>query len=152
MIYEGKIQGEGKKVAIIWSRFNEFVGSKLLSGALDAFIKHGTDEKDIDIYKVPGAFEITYILNTVIKKNYDAILCLGVLIKGDTPHFDYIAGQVARGISSISFQTDIPIIFGVLTTYNIEQAIARAGSKHGNKGYECAINALEMIDLKKNIQ
>ncbi len=151
MIYEGKISGKNKKIAIIFSRFNDFVGSRLLDGALDALKRHDVDEQAIDIYKVPGAFEIPFILNIVKDKKYDAIICLGAVIRGATPHFDYVASQVAKGVASISMTANIPIIFGVLTTDNIEQAIERAGSKSGNKGWEAAVSALEMIDLRANI-
>jgi len=152
MIYEGKINGKGKKIALIWSRFNEFIGTKLLEGARDALIRHEVDEKNIDIYKVPGAFEIPYTLNLIKEKGYDAIICLGAVIKGATPHFEYVASQVSRGVASISLTTKTPIIFGVLTTESIEQAIERAGAKSGNKGWEAAVNALEMIDLKAKIK
>jgi 6,7-dimethyl-8-ribityllumazine synthase len=152
MIYEGKINGEGKKLAIIWSRFNEFIGHKLLEGAKDALVKHGVSEEKIDIYKVPGAFEVPYTLNLIKDKGYDGIICLGVVIRGGTPHFDYIATQVSRGISQIAYTTTTPVTFGILTTDNIEQAIERSGSKSGNKGFQAAYDALEMIDLKANIQ
>ncbi|MDD5455490.1 MAG: 6,7-dimethyl-8-ribityllumazine synthase [Candidatus Margulisbacteria bacterium] len=152
MIYEGKINGKGKKIALIWSRFNEFIGTKLLEGAKDALVRHEVDEKNIDIYKVPGAFEIPYTLNLIKEKGYDAIICLGAVIKGATPHFEYVASQVSRGVASIALTTKTPIIFGVLTTESIEQAIERAGAKSGNKGWEAAVNALEMIDLKAKIK
>ena len=147
MIYEGKISGKGKKVAIVFSRFNDFIGSKLLEGAVDAFKRHEVEEANISIYKVPGAFEIPFILKKVVKKQYDAVICLGVVIRGSTPHFEYVASQVSRGVAGVALDSDIPVIFGVLTTDNIEQAIERAGTKQGNKGWEVAVNALEMIDL-----
>jgi 6,7-dimethyl-8-ribityllumazine synthase len=151
MIIEGKITGKGKKIAIVWSRFNEFVGSKLLEGAMDALIRHDVAEKDIDIYKVPGAFEIPYVLNSIIEKPYDAVICLGAVIRGDTPHFDYVSSQVSRGVASVSMTAKMPVIFGVLTTDNIEQAIERVGAKSGNRGWEAAVNALEMSDLRRRI-
>ncbi len=151
MIIEGKITGKDKKIAIIWSRFNEFVGSKLLDGAIDALVRHDVSEKDITVYKVPGAFEIPYILNNIIDKPYDAIICLGAVIRGATPHFDYVSSQVSRGVASVAVSAKMPIIFGVLTTDNIEQAIERAGSKSGNKGWEAAVSALEMSDLKRQL-
>ena len=151
MIIEGKITGKDKKFAIIWSRFNEFVGSKLLEGAIDGLVRHDVNEKDIDIYKVPGAFEIPFVLNNIINKNYDAIICLGAVIRGATPHFEYVSSQVSRGVASVAATAKMPVIFGVLTTDNIEQAIERSGSKSGNKGYEAAVNALEMSDLKRQL-
>ena len=151
MIYEGIINGKGKKIAIVWSRFNEFIGSKLLDGAKDALIRHEVAEVDIDIYKVPGAFEIPYILKQIINKKYDAIICLGVVIRGATPHFDFVASEVSKGVANVSLQSNAPVIFGVLTTDTIEQAIERAGTKSGNKGYQVAMDALEMANLKANI-
>ena len=152
MIYEGKITGKGRRIAIVWSRFNEFVGTKLLEGAIGALIRHDVAEKDIDTYKVPGAFEIPYILNLIKNKKYDGVICLGAVIRGSTPHFDYVASQVSRGVASVSMTADMPIIFGVLTTDTIEQAIERSGSKAGNKGAEAAMSVLEMIDLKSKVK
>ncbi len=152
MIYEGKIRGKGKKIAIIWSRFNEFIGSKLLDGAVDALTRHEVPEKNIDVYKVPGALEIPFVLNQVQEKDYDAVICLGAVIRGATPHFEYVSSQVARGISTISSSSKIPVIFGVITTDSIEQAIERAGAKSGNKGWQAAVDALEMINLKDQIK
>ncbi|MDD4527424.1 MAG: 6,7-dimethyl-8-ribityllumazine synthase [Candidatus Margulisbacteria bacterium] len=151
MIYEGVINGKGKKIAIVWSRFNEFIGSKLLDGAKDALIRHEVKESDIDVYKVPGAFEIPYILKQIINKKYDAIICIGVVIRGATPHFEFVASEVSKGVASVSLQSDAPVIFGVLTTDTIEQAVERAGTKSGNKGYQVAMDALEMANLKANI-
>lgn len=151
MIYEGKISGKGRKIAIIWSRFNEFVGSKLLEGARDGLLRHDVSPESIDTYVVPGAFEIPFILNKIKGRKYDAIICLGVVIRGATPHFDYVASQVSRGVAAVSMNAEIPIIFGVLTTDSIEQAIERAGAKSGNKGYEAAVNALEMLDLASKL-
>ncbi len=151
MIYEGIINGKGKKIAIVWSRFNEFIGSKLLDGAKDALIRHEVKEADIDIYKVPGAFEIPYVLKQIINKKYDAIICLGVVIRGATPHFEFVASEVSKGVANVSLQSSVPVIFGVLTTDTIEQAVERAGTKSGNKGYQVAMDALEMANLKANI-
>mgnify|MGYP001611434841 FL=1 len=151
MIYEGKISGKGRKIAIIWSRFNEFVGSRLLEGAKEGLLRHDVAQENIDTYIVPGAFEIPFVLNRIKEKKYDAIICLGVVIRGATPHFDYVASQVSRGVAAVSMSANMPIIFGVLTTDSLEQAIERAGAKSGNKGYEAAVNALEMLDLASRL-
>ncbi len=152
MIYEGIINGKGKKIGIVWSRFNEFIGSKLLDGAKDALIRHEVSVDDIDVYKVPGAYEIPFILKQIAnKKKYDAIICIGAVIRGATPHFDFVASEVSKGVAQVSLQSDVPVIFGVLTTDTIEQAIERAGTKSGNKGYQVAMDALEMANLKANI-
>jgi 6,7-dimethyl-8-ribityllumazine synthase len=149
---EGKLIGSGKKFAIIFSRFNEFVGEGLLKAANDCLIKHGVNENSIDIIKVPGAFEIPVTADRLAsKKKYDAIICLGVIIRGATPHFDYVASAASNGISQVSQKYSLPVIFGVLTTDTIEQAIERAGTKSGNKGWDSAITALEMADLFKLI-
>ncbi len=151
-IYEGKLISEGLKFAIVVGRFNEFIGSKLLSGAIDALERHGTKEEDIEIIWVPGAFEIPLVAKKLAKTNkYDAVICLGAVIRGSTPHFDYVSSEVSKGIANASLETEIPIIFGVLTTDNIEQAIERAGTKSGNKGYDAAITAIEMANLLKEI-
>jgi 6,7-dimethyl-8-ribityllumazine synthase len=150
---KGKISGKDIKVAIVLSLFNEFIGQKLLEGALKSLKENGVNEKNIDIVKVPGAFEIplaTEILASL--KKYDTILCLGAVIRGETPHFDYVAEAASTGILQVSLKYSLPIAFGVLTTNNIEQAVERAGGKHGNKGYDIAITALEMIDLIKKIK
>ena len=149
---EGKLIGTGKKFAIIFSRFNEFVGEGLLKAANDCLIKHGVNENSIDIIKVPGAFEIPVTADRLAsKKKYDAIICLGVIIRGATPHFEYVASAASNGISQVSQKYSLPVIFGVLTTDTIEQAIERAGTKSGNKGWDSAITALEMADLFKLI-
>ncbi|MFH1825397.1 MAG: 6,7-dimethyl-8-ribityllumazine synthase [Candidatus Firestonebacteria bacterium] len=151
-IYEGNFIAKGKKFAIILSRFNEFITKKLLEGAMDTLKRHEADEKDIDVYYVPGSFEIPYVANKIAKsKKYNAIVCLGAIIRGDTPHFDYIASEVSKGIASTSLETGLPVIFGVLTTDNIEQAIERAGTKAGNKGSEAALSAIEMANLYSKI-
>lgn len=152
-IYEGKLISEGLKFAIVVGRFNEFIGSKLLSGAIDGLERHGVKEDDIEIIWVPGAFEVPLVAKKLAKTNkYDAIICLGAVIKGSTPHFDYVSSEVSKGIANTSLDTEVPIIFGVLTTNNIEQAIERAGTKSGNKGYDAAITAIEMANLLKEIE
>ena len=149
---EGKLIGSGKKFAIIFSRFNEFVGEGLLKAANDCLLKHGVNENSIDIIKVPGAFEIPVTADRLAsKKKYDAIICLGVIIRGATPHFEYVASAASNGISQVSQKYSLPVIFGVLTTDTIEQAIERAGTKSGNKGWDSALTALEMADLFKLI-
>ena len=149
---EGKLIGTGKKFAIIFSRFNEFIGEGLLKAANDCLIKHGVNENNIEIIKVPGAFEIPVTADRLAsKKKYDAIICLGVIIRGATPHFEYVASATSNGISQVSQKFSLPVIFGVLTTDTIEQAIERAGTKSGNKGWDSALTALEMTDLFKLI-
>ncbi len=149
---EGKLIGSGKKFAIIFSRFNEFIGDGLLKAANDCLLKHGVNENNIDIIKVPGAFEIPVTADRLAsKKKYDAIICLGVIIRGATPHFEYVASAASNGISQVSQKYSLPVIFGVLTTDTIEQAIERAGTKAGNKGWDSALTALEMADLFKMI-
>lgn len=149
---EGKIIGTGKKFAIIFSRFNEFVGESLLKAANDCLLKHGVNENNIDVIKVPGAFEIAATADRLAsKKKYDAIICLGVIIRGATPHFEYVASATSNGISQVSQKYSLPIILGVLTTDTIEQAIERAGTKAGNKGWDSALTAIEMSDLFKLI-
>ena len=150
MILEGNLIAKGLKFAIVIGRFNEFITSKLLGGAIDGLKRHGVDEKNIDIAWVPGAFEIPLIAKKLAKqKKYDAIITLGAVIRGSTSHYDYVCNEVAKGVASISLTEDTPVIFGVLTTDNIEQAIERAGTKSGNKGYDAAICAIEMANLIK---
>lgn len=149
----GKISGKDIRVAIVLSLFNEFIGQKLLEGALKSLKENGVDEKNIDIVKVPGAFEIPLTAEKLASvKKYDTILCLGAVIKGETPHFDYVAEAASSGILQVSLKYSLPIAFGVLTTNNIGEAVERAGGKHGNKGYDIAITALEMADLMKKIK
>ena len=151
-IIQGDFTGKGKKIGIIISRFNEFITQKLLDGALDCLQRHGTNTDDIDIYWVPGSFEIPLIAAKMAKsKKYDAVICLGTIIRGATPHFDYIANEVAKGIAQINMDTDIPAIFGIITADNIEQAIERAGTKAGNKGGEAALSTIEMINVLREI-
>lgn len=145
---EGNFQGKGKKFAIVLSRFNNFISERLLEGALDCLFRHGVEEKDIMIVKTPGAFEIPVVCKKVaLKKEFNAIIALGAVIRGDTPHFDYIANEVSKGIANIAIETGVPIIFGVLTTDTIEQAEIRAGAKGANKGFEAALTAIEMANV-----
>ncbi len=153
MIYEGKINGRGLKFAIVVSRFNEFITSKLLGGALDTLKRHETSENDIDIAWVPGAFEIPLIAKKFAEsKKYDAVICLGAVIRGSTTHYDYVCNEVSKGVAQVSISTGIPTIFGVVTTENIEQAIERAGTKAGNKGSDAAVSAMEMANLMRNFE
>lgn len=145
---EGNLIAQEKRFGIIVARFNEFIGSRLLSGALDSLKRHGAEERNITVVWVPGAFEIPLIAKKMAKsKNYDAIICLGAVIKGSTGHYDYVCAEVSKGIASVGLAEETPIIFGVLTTDTIEQAIERAGTKAGNKGYEAAVSAIEMTSL-----
>ena len=149
--YEGKLIGENLKVGIVISRFNSFITERLLEGALDGLKRHGVKDKNIDIYRVPGAFEIPLIAKKLASKDYDGIICLGAVIRGATPHFDYVANEVAKGIAQVSLEKETPVIFGILTTDTIEQAIERAGTKSGNKGFDAALTLIETVNLLKNI-
>lgn len=149
---EGKLVAKGIKVGIIAGRFNEFITGKLLEGALDGLLRHEVKEEDIEVAWVPGAFEIPLIASKMAKsRKYDAIICLGAVIRGSTTHYDFVCSEVSKGIATVSLNTDIPVMFGVLTTENIEQAIERAGTKAGNKGYDCALGAIEMVNLIREI-
>lgn len=151
-ILEGNLVADKLKVGIVAGRFNEFIVSKLLSGALDGLKRHGVDKENINVAWVPGAFEIPLIAKKMIQnEKYDAVICLGAVIKGSTPHFDYVCAEVSKGIEQVSMQTEKPVIFGVLTTDTIEQAIERAGTKAGNKGYDAAVSAIEMANLLSNL-
>lgn len=151
-IIEGKFVGENKKIGIIISRFNNFISNKLLEGALDALGRHNVSDENISIVYVPGAYEIPLAAKKMANsKKFDAIIALGAVIRGNTPHFDYVASEVAKGVALVNLETGIPVIFGVLTTDSIEQAVERAGSKGGNKGFEAAMSALEMISLLEQI-
>ena len=151
--FEGKLVSEDIKVGIIVARFNEFITSKLLSGALDTLTRHEVKEENIQVAWVPGAFEIPLIASKMAESGkYDAVICLGAVIRGSTSHYDYVCSEVSKGIASVSLKSGIPVMFGVLTTENIEQAIERAGSKAGNKGSECAEGAIEMVNLIREIQ
>ena len=152
-IYEGKVVSENIKVGIVVARFNEFITSKLLGGALDGLKRHNVSENDIDVAWVPGAFEIPLIAKKMASSGkYDTVICLGAVIRGATSHYDYVCNEVSKGIASVSLNSDIPVMFGVVTTDNIEQAIERAGTKAGNKGYDCALGAIEMVNLIRNIE
>ncbi len=149
---EGKLDASGLKVAIIISRFNEFITNKLLGGAEDCLKRHNTNGEDITTFWVPGAFEIPIIAKKVAQSNkFDAIICLGTVIRGSTPHFDYVSAEVSKGVAHVGLDASIPVIFGVLTTDTIEQAIERAGTKAGNKGFDAALSAIEMANLLKQI-
>ena len=150
-VVEGNLVSKGKKYAIIVSRFNEFINSKLLSGAVDALTKHGATDDEITVYWVPGAFEIPVLANKLAHMDeFSAVICLGAVIRGATTHYEMVSAEVTKGIAQISLKTGKPVIFGVLTTENIEQAIERAGTKAGNKGYEAAMAAIEMVNLLEN--
>lgn len=152
-IYEGKLIAKNNKYGIVVGRFNEFIGGKLLTGALDALKRHGVDDNNIEIAWVPGAFEIPLAAKKmVLSGKYSSVICLGAVIKGATPHFDYVSSEVTKGIAHVSLETGVPVIFGVLTTDSIEQAIERAGTKAGNKGYDAAITAIEMVNLLDEIE
>ena len=152
-IFEGKVVSEGMKVGIVAARFNEFIVSKLVAGAQDALVRHDVKEEDIDLAWVPGAFEIPLIASKMAKSGkYDAVIALGAVIRGSTTHYDYVCSEVSKGIANVSLNSDIPVMFGVITTENIEQAIERAGTKAGNKGYDCALGAIEMVNLIRNIE
>ena len=149
---EGKLVATDMKVGIVAGRFNEFITSKLVGGATDGLLRHDVKDEDVDIAWVPGAFEIPLVASKMAKSGkYDAVICLGAVIRGDTTHYDYVCNEVSKGIATVSLESGIPVMFGVLTTENIEQAIARAGSKGGNKGYDCALGAVEMVNLLRTI-
>lgn len=147
-VYEGKLVSEGMKVAIVAARFNEIITNKLIGGAEDTLLRHGVKGEDIDLLWVPGAFEIPLIAKKAAESGkYDAVICLGAVIRGNTPHFEYVSAEVSKGVALASLDSGVPVLFGVLTTENIEQAIERAGSKAGNKGSDCAASAIEMVNL-----
>lgn len=151
--FEGNLVGHGLRFGIVVSRFNEFITSKLLDGAMDGLRRHGVQEADVDVAWVPGSFEIPVVARRLAQTgHYDAVLCLGAVIRGSTAHFDYVAGEAAKGIGAVALQTGIPVIFGVLTTDTIEQAIERAGTKAGNKGFDAAVTGIEMANLLKAIE
>jgi 6,7-dimethyl-8-ribityllumazine synthase len=151
-VYEGYLQGEGLRFGIVISRFNEFIGSKLLSGALDNLQRHGVASADIEVAWVPGAMEIPLTAKRMANSGrYDGLVCLGAVIRGSTPHFDYVAAEVAKGVAMVQLETGVPIGFGVLTTDTIEQAVERAGTKAGNKGWDSALSALEMVNLLRSL-
>lgn len=152
-IYEGKLVSKEIKVGIVAARFNEFITGKLVEGALDGLKRHDVQEEDVSLAWVPGAFEISLIASKMAKSGkYDAVICLGAVIRGSTSHYDYVCSEVSKGVASVALNSDIPVMFGVLTTENIEQAIERAGSKAGNKGFDCAVGAIEMVNLIRQIE
>lgn len=151
-VLEGSVVAEDVKIAIVGARFNEFIVSKLISGAQDGLVRHGVDDDNITLVWVPGAFEIPLAAKKLAKSGkYDAVICLGAVIRGATSHYDYVCAEVSKGIAAVSLEAGIPVMFGILTTDNIEQAIERAGTKAGNKGYDCALGAIEMINLTRQI-
>ena len=152
-VLEGQLLAEGFKFGIIVSRFNDFISSRLVEGAMDALLRHGATEEQVSVVRVPGAFEIPLTAKKLAESGrYDAVICLGAVIRGSTPHFDYVAAEVSKGIASVALESRIPVTFGVLTTDNLEQAIERAGSKSGNKGYDGAMAAIEMVNLFKELE
>lgn len=149
---EGKIVAKGMRFGVIASRFNDFICGRLIEGALDALVRAGADEKDIQVYKVPGSFELPLAAKKIAKSGrFDAVICLGAVIRGATPHFEYISAETTKGIAMVGLETEVPVAFGVLTTDTIEQAIERAGTKSGNKGWDAAMTAIEMVDLFRKI-
>jgi 6,7-dimethyl-8-ribityllumazine synthase len=151
-VLEGKISAEGFRFGMIVSRFNDFISSKLVEGAMDALLRHGAKEDQVSLAKVPGAFEIPLAAKKLAQSGkYDAIICLGAVIRGSTPHFEYVAAEVSKGIANVALETNIPVTFGVLTTDNLEQAIERAGTKAGNKGWDAAMAAMELVNLYKDL-
>jgi len=151
-LFEGVLLGKGLKFGVVVSRFNEFITKKLLDGAQDALLRHGVNEEDIDIAWVPGSFEIPLVAKKLAQtKRYDAVICLGAVVRGATPHFEYIAAEVTKGIAKVGLETGLPVSYGVITADTLEQAIERAGTKAGNKGFDAAVDALEMVNLLKNI-
>lgn len=147
-VLEGNVVAEGVKIGIVAARFNEFIVSKLIGGAQDALVRHGVSDDDIELAWVPGAFEIPMVAKKMAESGrYDAVICLGAVIKGSTSHYDYVCAEVSKGVAAVGMETGVPTLFGVLTTDNIEQAIERAGTKAGNKGYDCALSAIEMANL-----
>ena len=148
---EGKLIGKGMKFGVVAARFNDFITSKLLEGAMDALIRHGAESDDVSVAWVPGSFEIPLAAQKMAASGkYDAVICLGAVIKGSTDHYDYVCAEVSKGVAQVGLNSGIPVLFGVLTTDNIEQAIERAGTKAGNKGYDVAVSAIEMVDLLRN--
>lgn len=152
-VCEGKLLAQGLRFGIVVSRFNDFICDRLLGGALDALTRSGADPDQIEVFRVPGAFEIPLVAKKLARSGrYDAVICLGAVIRGATPHFEYIAAEVAKGVAMVGLETEVPVVFGVLTTDTLEQAIERAGSKAGNKGWDAALAAIEMANLLKNIE
>ena len=150
--YEGSLDAKGMKVALVVSRFNNFFTDKLLAGALDCLVRHGADEKKLDVAYVPGSFEIPVVAGRLARmKKYDAVICLGAVIRGDTPHFDFVATEASKGISRLGMESSIPVVYGLITADTLEQAVERSGTKAGNKGWDAAQTAIEMVNLYRNI-
>lgn len=150
--FDGLLLGKGLKIGLVVSRFNDFITTKLLEGAQDALLRHGVRQEDIDVARVPGAFEIPLVAQRLAQtKKYDAIICLGAVIRGGTPHFEYVASEVSKGIARVGLDTGLPVLFGIITADTLEQAIERAGTKQGNKGFDAAVDAIEMASLLKGI-
>ena len=153
MEYQGKLIGQGLKFGVVVSRFNEFISGRLLEGAKDGLLRHGVTEGDLDVAWVPGAFEIPLIASKMAQAGrYDAVICLGAVIRGATPHFDYVASEVSKGVARVSLDTGLPVVYGVITADNLEQAIERAGTKEGNTGFKAAMSAIEMANLLRNMK
>jgi len=151
-LFEGKLLGKGLKFVLVVSRFNEFITQKLLEGAQDALLRHGVNEEDIEVAWVPGSFEIPLVAKKLAQtRKYDAVICLGAVIRGGTPHFEYIAAEVTKGIAKVSLDAELPVVYGIITAENLEQAIERAGTKVGNKGFDAAMEAIEMANLMRSI-
>ena len=151
-IFEGQLVSKGKKYGIVVSRFNEFISSKLLGGAVDALTRHGVTDKEITVAWAPGSFEIPMVIKKMVQsKKYDAVIALGAVIRGSTPHFDYVAAEASKGVAQVGLEAGIPVLFGILTTDTIEQAVERAGTKAGNKGFDAAMGAIEMVSLMEQL-
>lgn len=150
-VFEGKLVGQGQRFGLIVSRFNEFITNKLLSGCMDALIRHDVEPDNIDVAWVPGAFEMPLAAQQMVRRGYDAVICLGAVIRGATPHFEYVSAEVTKGIAQVGLQSGVPVIYGVITADTIEQAIERAGTKAGNKGVDAAVTAIEMVNLLKQL-
>lgn len=151
-VFEGKLIGDNQRFGVVVARFNEFITNKLLSGCLDTLTRHGVDRENIDIAWVPGAFEMPLVAQKMVEKQYDAVICLGAVIRGATPHFEYVSAEVTKGIAQVGLNAGVPVIYGVITSDTIEQAIERAGTKSGNKGSDAAITAIEMVNLLSEIK
>jgi 6,7-dimethyl-8-ribityllumazine synthase len=150
-VIEGKLIGDGQRIGIVVSRFNEFITHKLLSGCLDTLVRHNVNQQDIDVVWVPGAFEIPLIAQKLVQRGYDAVICLGAVIRGATPHFEYVSAEVTKGVAQVTLATGVPVVYGIITADTIEQAIERAGTKAGNKGVDAANTAIEMVNLIKQL-
>jgi 6,7-dimethyl-8-ribityllumazine synthase len=150
-VIEGKLIGDGQRIGIVVSRFNEFITNKLLSGCLDTLVRHNVNQQDIEVIWVPGAFEIPLIAQKMVQRGYDAVICLGAVIRGATPHFEYVSAEVTKGVAQVTLATGVPVVYGIITADTIEQAIERAGTKAGNKGVDAANTAIEMVNLIKQL-